>query len=164
MVPVSTKVPVVDLVNVPALLIWSTFFRVPEANVVVVRLLVAAPFPPMFLPAMSSVPPSRLSTAVLVPVWVPRMMSPATVSVPPVRFSVPAAAPPAAEASPSLIAIPALAATVTVPPETFRVPEAVDVVPAFTPIRSGLVAELNVELPVPPRVIVAVEVAPVVVL
>ena len=143
-------------------LILPTFLSVPEAKVVVVRLPVLEPLPPISLPDRSRVPPSRLSTAVLAPVAAPRMMSPVTVSVPPVRLIVPVADPPAAEASPSLIAVPALPATVTVEPERFKVPVARAVVPEFTPMRMGLASELKIAAPAPPRFIVAVALLPVV--
>ena len=162
LLPVSVNVPAVVLVRPAPKLMSATFESVPLAKVVVVRLPTVELGPPILKPPISKMPPSRLSTAVLVPTTAPRMILPATVNEPPVRFKVPAAVPPAPEASPNLMAVVPLAATVTALPEMFSVPVAVEVVPVFCPIRSGFVMELKVAVAVavvPPSVIVAVEVA-----
>ena len=83
--PVSTKVPVVDLVMAAPLFISTTFLSVPEASVIVVRLFAAAE-PPILNPPISRVPPLRVNEPVVRAV-VPWRISPATVSVPPVRVT-----------------------------------------------------------------------------
>ena len=100
--PSRMSVPAVVFVIAAPLLICATFFSVPAASVMVVRLFDAEE-PPILKPPKSSVPPLRVSDPV-VRVVVPWRISPATVSVPPVRLTAAATSPLPAVLLPSWMA------------------------------------------------------------